>query len=90
MAEGKRIKIPQMVEIPGIQLNLTIEEASTLQAILGRVGGFGTSRRKLADQVLNVLNDQVPVDGWEEKPNRDLIFKNGGLWFLSPEEMENG
>jgi hypothetical protein len=86
MAEAKSIKVSRVVEIPGVQLDMDVDEAMMLRDVLYKVGGFEASRRIHADRILQVLDKLVPVKTWSDKP--DLVVSNDGLWFKSPSEME--
>ena len=89
MAEAINKNITIVTEVPGIQLNLTMEEAMALRAVLHKVGGYpNRSRRGLINDILDAMKDKVDLEEWSDRP--DLIVKDGSLWFKSPQEMNNG
>jgi hypothetical protein len=57
MAKAYKTETPVQTMVPGIQLNLTMEEAQFLRDVLSLVGGYQNTRRGLGDAISNALTD---------------------------------
>lgn len=69
-------KVVEVEEPDGVVLELTQEEADTLFAVLGRVGGAPSTRRGLSDHIFDALYEA----GFRSKDS--LSGLSGTLYFV--------